>query len=468
MTPDEPQRTETDSLGDRQLPADALWGIHTARAIENFALTQRPVRGALVRAYGMVKQACVMTNREIGALPMRIAAPLELACAEMAAGHLDGYVMVDALQGGAGTSTNMNVNEVLANRALQLLGESPGCYSVISPHDHVNLHQSTNDTYPTALRLASLRSLQDLEVALVALLEGLQTKEREFADVVKVGRTEYQDAALVTLGREFGAYAEAIGRDRWRIFKCMERLRVVNLGGTAVGTGLGAPRQFIFRAVDHLRELSGLGVARAENLLEATQNCDAFAEVSGMLRTLATNLIKIANDLRLLSSGPDAGLGEIKLPPLQAGSSIMPGKVNPVIPEAVIQAALQVMGADQVIATACSMGTLELNPFLPLIAENLLSSLSLLSNAVTALNLRCIVGVVANRERCALHTRGATAQLTALVGRIGYDRAVHLACLADTTGTSVHDLVLTHTQLSEEDFERLISPAAVNQLGTNQ
>ncbi|MHB8903212.1 MAG: lyase family protein, partial [Thermoguttaceae bacterium] len=279
-------RQESDLLGSRRLPRDALHGIHTLRAVENFPLAGRPVRAELVRAFGAVKLAAALTNRELGYLDPPIFAAIESACREMIDGRLDGHVLVDALQGGAGTSANMNVNEVLANRALQLLGRSPGDYACISPHDHLNLHQSTNDTFPTALRVAALASLDRLELAAVALLEAFQRKENEFADVIKVGRTELQDAVLITLGREMGAYAEAIARDRWRICKCRERLRVVNLGGTAIGTGLGAPRQFIFRAVEQLRQVTGQGLARAENLVEATQNADVFVEVSGILRAL--------------------------------------------------------------------------------------------------------------------------------------------------------------------------------------
>ena len=365
-------RRETDLLGTRDVPADALWGIHTLRAMENFPLANRPVHRRLVHAYGAVKLAAARTNHELGRWDDATSAAIEAACREMIDGQLDQHVVVDALQGGAGTSTNMNVNEVLANRALQLLGRPLGDYDTLNPHDDLNLHQSTNDTYPTALRVAAIFALHDLERKAVALMEAFQEKEKQLADVVKIGRTELQDAVLVTLGREMAAYAEAIARDRWRIYKCEERLRVVNLGGTAIGTGLGAPRQYIFRVVEHLRQITGLGLARAENLVEATQNADAFVEVSGILRTLAANLLKIANDLRLLSSGPHAGLGEIRLPARQAGSSIMPGKVNPVIPEAVAQAAIAVMGHDQMILQAVGGGNLELSQFLPLVADSLL------------------------------------------------------------------------------------------------
>ena len=318
---DIPTRKERDLLGEREVPASALWGIHTLRAVENFPLSGRRVAPALIHAYGLVKQACARTNRELGSLPVREAEAIERAAAEMAEGKLDEHIPVDALQGGAGTSLNMNVNEVLANRALVLLDRQPGDYAAIDPLDHVNMHQSTNDTYPTALKVAAIASLHVLEPAVVELQEAFQRKERELADVVKVGRTEMQDAVLTTLGREMGAYAEAFTRDRWRIYKCEERLRVVNLGGTAIGTGLGAPRAYIFRVVDVLRELCGFGLARAENLVEATQNADAFVEVSGILKACATSLWKVCSDLRLLSSGPSAGLGEI--PPSAAPGGLV-------------------------------------------------------------------------------------------------------------------------------------------------
>ncbi len=459
-------RLERDFLGTIAVPAHALWGAHTARARENFPVTGRPVRRALVHAYGHVKRACLEANAELGALPDAIVPALRQACDELVSGALDPHLVVDALQGGAGTSTNMNVNEVLANRALQLLGCTPGDYAVISPLDHVNRHQSTNDTFPTALRVAALSELRGLEAALVALIEALQRKETELADVVKVGRTQLQDAALVTLGRTMGAYAEAFGRDRWRVYKCEERLRTVNLGGTAVGTGLGAPRQYIFRVVDHLRELTGFGLARAENLIEATQNADVFVEVSGILKTVAVNSIKVASDLRLLASGPDAGLGEIALPPRQAGSSIMPGKVNPVIPEAVTQAGMHVIAADAAISQAAAHGSLELNPFLPLIAEHLLDQIAVLTAAVTILRQHCVADLVARRERCAGHVNNATATATALVAEIGYERAQELAHAAAASGRPLRVVAVESGALTEERFDALVTPEAVNRLGS--
>ncbi len=459
-------RREHDLIGEYAVPTEALWGVHTARARDNFPLSGRPVRAALIHAYGQVKLACALTNQELGYLSPEIGVALRTACEELIRGELDRYIVVDALQGGAGTSTNMNVNEVLANRALQLLGQPCGSYHVVSPNDHVNLHQSTNDTYPTALRVAAIGRLRELEQALVVLMEAFQGKEHELAAVVKVGRTELQDAVLVTLGREMGAYAEAFARDRWRIYQAEERLRTVNLGGTAIGTGLGAPRQYIFRVVDRLREVTGYGLARAENLVEATQNADALVEVSGLLKTLAANLLKVSGDLRLLSSGPEAGLGELRLPERQAGSSIMPGKVNPVIPEAVSQAAIEVMGSDHTITLACSLGSLELNPFLPLVAEHLLGSLDLLTHAARILAEQCVAGIEANRVQCAAHVRNATAVLTALVEVLGYERAEQVSEEVRRTGRSIREVVVGHGYLSDEEFERRLTAEAVNCLGS--
>jgi aspartate ammonia-lyase len=460
-----PTRKERDLLGEREIPASALWGIHTLRAVENFPLSGRRTAPALIHAYGLVKQACARTNRELGSLPLREAEAIESAAAEMAEGKLDENILADALQGGAGTSLNMNVNEVLANRALVMLGRDLGDYAVIDPLDHVNMHQSTNDTYPTALKVAAIASLRVLETAVVELQEAFQRKERELADVVKVGRTEFQDAVLTTLGREMGAYAEAFTRDRWRIYKCEERLRVVNLGGTAIGTGLGAPRAYIFRVVDVLRELCGYGLARAENLVEATQNADAFVEVSGILKACATSLWKVCSDLRLLSSGPSAGLGEIRLPPRQAGSSIMPGKVNPVVPEAVTQAAMQVIANDLAITLAVSSGSLELNPFLPLVADALLGSLDLLASSCRILARECVSGIVANVEQCHAHVHEGTAALTALVERIGHAACNDLSLAVAAGEGSLRELVARRGLLSVEDYDQLTSPGRVNQLG---
>ncbi len=461
-----PFRTETDLLGEREVPAAALYGIHTIRAVENFPVSGRRVNPAIIHAFGAVKLACARANHALGWWEDTTYRAIEIACTEMMAGDLDEHVVVDALQGGAGTSTNMNVNEVLANRALLVLGRAPGDYAALSPLDDINRHQSTNDTYPTALKVAAVQRLRMLERETTALFEAFQEKEKAMAHIVKVGRTQLQDAVLTTLGREMSAYAEAFSRDRWRIYKCEERLRVVNLGGTAIGTGLAAPRQYIFRVVDELRAITGLGLARAENLVEATQNTDVFVEVSGILKACASNLLKVATDLRLLSSGPQAGFGELRLPERQAGSSIMPGKVNPVIPEAVSQAAIVVAANDQAIFQACSMGNLELNAFLPLIADALLGSLDLLIAACDIFRRHCVAGLAADEARCRRHVEGATATVTALVERLGYKAAQEIGHAAREEGKTVRDIIIERGLLTQEEFDALVSPEAVTRLGS--
>jgi aspartate ammonia-lyase len=459
-------RIEKDLLGEMKIPGDALYGIHTLRAVRNFPLSGRKIAPSLIHAYGQVKLACAMTNQRLGFLDDLKFAALEKACHEMISGELDGHILVDALQGGAGTSTNMNINEVLANRALLISGMKAGDYGKIHPIEDVNMHQSTNDTYPTALKVALISELRNLEKALVKLMESFQRKEKEFAEIVKVGRTQMQDAVLTTVGRTMSAYAEAIGRDRWRIFKCEERLRVVNLGGTAIGTGITAPRKYIFSVTENLRKLTGFGLARAENLVEATQNNDAFVEVSGILGACATNFMKISSDLRLLSSGPDAGIGEIMLQPRQAGSSLMPAKINPVIPEAVTQAALCVISNNNTISQAAGMGCLELNPFLPLIADKMLETVSLLTNASSIFAELCVDGITVNKERCDRHLRGSTALVTALVGSIGYDKAQDTISESVKSGKTIKQIVLEKKYLTDDEFEYMISAEAVNCLGS--
>ncbi len=492
-------RIERDLLGELPIPAEALHGIHTARALENFSLAGKSVHPELARAFGDVKLACARTNRTLGAwADDRLKADaIDRACRELANGDLGGFIIVDALQGGAGTSTNMNVNEVLANRALEIISEirnvecgdtSPlsstrhvasnqsadlsahskphvGCYDYISPLDDLNLHQSTNDTYPTALRLAAIRLLQALEKNVVALQESFQAVEKKFAHVVKVGRTQFQDAVLTTLGREMSAYAEAINRDRWRIYKCEERLRVVNLGGTAIGTGLAAPRQYIFQVVDQLREITGIGFARAENLVDATQNADVFVEVSGILKAHAVSLLKICGDLRLLSSGPEAGFGEIRLPARQAGSSIMPGKVNPVMPEMLTMVAAQVIGADAAITAGGMQGHFELNTFKPLIAYNLLFAMQILSSGCRAFADRCVKDLKANRERCEELIEKSLMMCTALAPKIGYDASAKLAQEAYKTGKTVRELAREKKLLPETELNELLDARKMTEPG---
>lgn len=440
-------RTEHDTLGTRDIPDAALYGIHTQRALDNFGVSGRTVRPELIRAIVLVKKACALTHKELGALPPDLADALAAACDDVLAGrHADAFV-TDALQGGAGTSTHMNVNEVLANLALLKLGGTPGDYARVHPLDHVNRGQSTNDVYPSALRIAAIYRVRELADALAALQESLQRKEQAFAEIPKLARTQLMDAAPMTLGQAFGAYAQAIARDRWRIYKVEERLRQINLGGTAVGTGAAADRRYTFRVAEILRDLTGLGLARAEYPMDLTQNNDVFVEVSGLLKACAVNLLKISGDLRLMASGPRGGLGELRLEARQVGSSIMPGKVNPVIPECVAQCAMRVIADDAAITLAAASGQLELNAFLPLIADALLDALALLRNAVVRFRAACVETLEADPAACARHLDASTAPALLLVPRLGYDAAAALAKAALETGKSV-------SQLAAEQEER--------------
>jgi aspartate ammonia-lyase len=453
-------RIEHDTLGDRHVPGDALYGIHTQRALENFGVSGRRVRIELIRAITLVKKACALTHKELGALPQDLADAIVAACDEVLAGRHDGAFVTDALQGGAGTSTHMNVNEVLANLATLRLGGNLGDSSRVSPLDHVNRGQSTNDVYPTALRIAAIYLVRELADALAKLQESLQKKELAFADIRKLGRTQLMDAAPIELGQEFGAFAQAIARDRWRIYKVEERLRQINLGGTAVGTGAAADRRYTFRVAEVLRDLTGLGLARAEYPMDLTQNNDVFVEVSGLLKACAVNLLKISGDLRLLGSGPRGGLGELRLEARQVGSSIMPGKVNPVIPECVAQCAMQAIANDTAITLAAASGQLELNAFLPLIADALLDSLTLLRNAATRFREDCIETLQADPAACARHLEASTAPALLLVPLLGYDAAAELAKASLATGTPIRQLVLEQKLLPQEIAERLFATHA--------
>jgi aspartate ammonia-lyase len=413
-------RREEDLLGVLEIPIDAYWGIHTGRAIRNFPLSGRPVRQGLIRAFALVKKACAAANLELGYLAPEKGEAIIAACGEIAAGGFPDQFPVDALQGGAGTSTNMNVNEVIANRAIELLHGRRGDYRLIHPLEEVNLHQSTNDVYPTALKVASISGLRRLSQAVADLQGAFQEKEKAFGAIVKIGRTEMQEAVPMTLGAEFAAFSEAVARDRWRTFKAEERLRVVNLGGTAIGTGLTAPRDYIFLVIEKLREISGMGLSRGENLTGETANADPFVEVSGILKAHATNLVKISGDLRLLNF-----TGEIHLSPVQAGSSIMPGKVNPVVIEAVIQTGLRVMADDMLVADAVSRGTWQINEFMPLIADAFLEEIDLLTSAATLLAGQ-VRGLVADEARCRAFFDQSPMIVTALLPLIGYERATEL------------------------------------------
>lgn len=454
-------RQEFDSLGTREVPEQAYYGIHTLRANENFPLSGMKTHDKLIQAMALIKKAAAEVNEELGYLPHAMAQAVVKAADEVMTGKWGDHFVIDALQGGAGTSSHMNVNEVLANRACELLGGKKGDYHLVHPLDHVNLGQSTNDVYPTALRIAAIWLLQPLSEACAQLQDALQVKEAEFASVIKVGRTQLQDAAPVMLGQEFSAYAQAIARDRWRLYKVEERLRQVNLGGTAVGTGLNAQLRFIHLLNERVRQYAGVGLAKAENMMDVTQNADVFVEVSGLLKALAVNLAKIANDLRLMASGPRAGLGEILLPERQAGSSIMPGKVNPVIPEAVNQIAFHVIASDLAITMAAQAGQLELNAFLPLIAHHLLRGMEILTKGISIFREYCIVGIQARTEHCRSILEQSLITATALAPHIGYDQAAKIARIANRDNRTIQEVAQEHSGLSEEQLKDVLRPLAM-------
>ena len=455
-------RTEHDGYGDIEVPAAALWGAHAERARRNFPPTGRSQAPGLVGAFAVVKQAAIRTNGRLSFVSAEVASAVERACEEMAAGELADQIVVDPLAGGAGTSLNMNVNEVLANRAGSILGDAPGSYRAVHPLDTVNLHQSTNDVYPTAVRVAALRGLDRLEAELIALQDVLQRNEREFADRVLVGRTQLQDAVPMTGGQLFATWAEAIARDRWRVFKCAERLKVVNLGGTAIGTGVGAPRAFIFGVIEALREFTGLPLSRAENPVEATANQDAVVEADGILTAVAGDVLKIAGDLRLLASSP---FGELHLPAVQAGSSIMPGKVNPVIPEYASQLAIEVLAGHTALAVAIGTGNLQLSQFLPLAAWHLLDHLRLLENAAASLARRCLGDAGLDPTACAYHLERSYSIAAALVPVVGYEATERAVARAKREGLPVVDALIAEG-VDARTVRDAFSPVRLRRLGS--
>ncbi|OGF44298.1 MAG: aspartate ammonia-lyase [Candidatus Firestonebacteria bacterium RIFOXYC2_FULL_39_67] len=451
-------RIEKDQLGEMNIPKEAYYGIHTARAMDNFKISGRTVNSSLIKTIALVKKAAAETNHELKYLTDNKVKAIVTVCDEIIDGGLTGEFLVDALAGGAGTSVNMNLNEVIANRAIEILGGKKGEYSVVDPFKDVNLHQSTNDVYPTALKIACIYSLRTLSAKITALQGAFQRKEKEFAAIIKIGRTEMQEAVPITLGFEFSAFAEAVGRDRWRTFKSEERLRVVNLGGTAVGTGMGAPKSYIFQVIEKLRALSGLGISRNENVMDSTANTDSFVEVSGIMKAHAVNLIKIADDLRLLNL-----LGEIKLPEVQAGSSIMPGKINPVIAEAVIQTGLKVIANDGIVTAASTRGTLQINEFMPVIADAILETLDLLIN-INDILVKYIDGITADEEKCKEYFEKSPALVTAFLPHIGYESAGRLlAEFKETKKENLHEYLIE--KLGAELVEKVLSPYSLVALG---
>ncbi len=452
-------RKEYDSLGEIEVPEDAYYGAFTARSILNFP-PKRSVHDTLLNALADVKWACAYANEELGIVDPKIAQAIRQSCDEI--GKFRKWFVVDPLSGGAGTSLNMNINEIIANRSTEILGGKVGDY-LVHPLDHVNRSQSTNDVYPTAIKVGAIRLLRTLVEEVANLQQSLQLKEKAFDDVIKLGRTEMQDAVPITLGQEFGAYAEAIARDRWRLYKVEERIRFVNLGGTAIGTGIDAPKKFSFLATRKLSERVHIGLVRAENLIEATQNTDVFAEVHGLLKTLATNIIKISNDLRFLSSGPAGGIGEITLKAVQPGSSIMAGKVNPVLLEYAIQLSMKVLSNDVAINMAISSGNLELNPFLPLIQYALYDSFDDLTLATKALK-DCVDDLRANPQKCKEHLEKSAMIATCFVPILGYEKVAEIVKKSLDTNRDVKEL-LVESGIPKDLVESALDPRKMIELG---
>ncbi|EFQ83119.1 putative aspartate ammonia-lyase [Aeromicrobium marinum DSM 15272] len=462
-----PTRLEHDLIGDREVPDDVYWGVHTLRALENFPITGIPISESpfLVEALAAVKEAAAATNHQLGLLDDERHEAIRSACEEIRSGALRDQFVVDVIQGGAGTSTNMNANEVIANRALELMGRRRGEYHVLHPNEHVNLSQSTNDVYPTAVKISLILATEELLAAMGRLQASFAAKAVEFRTVLKMGRTQMQDAVPMTLGQEFTTYALMIGEDRDRLSEAVRLLHEINLGATAIGTMLNAPVGYVDIACEHLVRLTGLPLETAVDLIEATQDCGAFVQVSGTLKRVAVKLSKICNDLRLLSSGPRAGLNEINLPPVQAGSSIMPGKVNPVIPEVVNQVAFQIIGHDVTVSMAAESGQLQLNAFEPVICFSLAAGISRLQQAVDVLAVRCVDGITANVEVMRADVEHSIGLVTALNPFIGYAVATELAKEALATGRGVVELVLERRLLPAEQLEAILRPETLANLG---
>nr|WP_257015248.1 aspartate ammonia-lyase [Rhodococcus sp. ACS1] len=456
-------RIEHDLLGDREVPDEALYGVHTLRALENFTISGTPISRytELVSALAYVKQAAAVANHELGLLDNQCCVAIVQACEEIQHGRHHEQFVVDAIQGGAGTSTNMNANEVIANRALEILGHRRGQYEYLHPLEHVNLSQSTNDVYPSALKVALHFAVARLRRGMDALSVEFSSKAAEFADVLKMGRTQLQDAVPMTLGQEFGTFAVMINEDSARLSEALVLISEINLGGTAIGTGLNAHPDYAAKVCAELRRITGLELSTATDLVEATQDVGALVQLSGVLKRTAVKLSKICNDLRLLSSGPRIGLGEITLPTVQAGSSIMPGKVNPVIPEVVSQIAFEVIGNDITITMAAEAGQLQLNAFEPIIAHSLFKSLNHLTAGCDALTRLCVPGIAANVEYLRSNVQRSIGLVTALNPHIGYEAATRLAADALSSGQAVADLAVSQGLLSPEELAAILNPVTL-------
>jgi aspartate ammonia-lyase len=456
-------RRERDLLGERDVPSSALYGVQTLRAMENFAISGVELREfpTLIAAMAAVKEAAAEANRELGLLDPKIADALTRACRELREGKHHEHFRVDMIQGGAGTSTNMNANEVIANRALELIGHERGSYDVISPNSHVNLSQSTNDVYPTAIKLAMHSSIDELRSSMGALAGAFLLKGEEFSPYLKMGRTQLQDAVPMTLGQEFSAFAHTILEDVERLAEAQALIREINMGATAIGTGINAPPGYAESVRRHLSAITGVPLITAPDLVEATADTGVFVQLSGVLKRCAVKLSKICNDLRLLSSGPRAGFGEINLPPMQPGSSIMPGKVNPVIPEVVNQVCFDIIGGDITVTMAAEAGQLQLNVFEPIIAYRLLRGMIILTRACQVLRERCVAGITANPERMRQFVEHSIGIVTALVPVLGYERATEIAKEALESGRGVYDLVCDRGLMTRAELDRALNPEAM-------
>ena len=460
-------RMEHDLLGERDVPADAYYGVHTLRALENFPISKIPISTYpnLVKALACVKQACALANHELKLLDDGKTSAIVQACQEIIDGKLNDQFVVDVIQGGAGTSTNMNANEVIANRALELLGCERGDYKKLHPLEDVNMSQSTNDVYPTAVKVALRFKIDELIAGMEVLKLAFAEKAEEFKDVLKMGRTQLQDAVPMTLGQEFSTYAVMLEEDQQRLREAALLIQEMNLGATAIGTGINAHPDYAALACKHLSEVTGISYITAGNLVEATQDAGAFVQLSGVLKRVAVKLSKVCNDLRLLSSGPRTGLGEINLPAVQAGSSIMPGKVNPVIPEVVNQIAFMVIGNDVTVSFAAEGGQLQLNAFEPIIARSLFDSLVYLRQGCVTLAERCVKGITANREHLTDLLHQSIGIVTALNPLIGYENATAVAKEAHSTGKGVAEIVLARGLLTKEQLDEVLRPENLTQPG---
>lgn len=456
-------RMEHDSIGALNVPAEAYYGVQSMRAATNFQITHRPLHPVLIDSIVMVKKAAAITNEKSGKLDQQIAQAIIQACDEILDGNLRDQFIVDAIQGGAGTSANMNANEVIANRAIEILGGTKGDYSIVHPNDHVNMSQSTNDVIPTAGKITVLKLLPQTIKELEKLEKAMEEKEAEFDDILKMGRTQLQDAVPMRLGQSFGAFAHVLKRDIKRLKNVMEEMKVLNIGATAIGTAINVDPYYLANISYELSKVAGISLKQADDLIDATQNLDGFVSVSGVLKTCAVDISKISNDLRLMSSGPRTGLSEINLPARQNGSSIMPGKINPVIPEVVSQIAYLIIGHDYTITMAAEAGQLELNAFEPVLFHHLFESIDTLKEAAATLTKHCITGITANKRQCEEYIEKSVGISTALCPYIGYAKSAEIAKKSLKTGISVKELVLEEGLLKEEELKEILKPEKMTQ-----